>query len=181
MASNDYWFVNRFKVEGTAEEVCDLISHPEDYRRWWPANWLRYEEVEPGAPNGLGRVFRYRIKGWLPYTLNLTFRVTDVDAPHRLSVVADGDLVGTGTWTFEQDGPNVIVTYEWRVRAAPWYIRRFSRLFKPVFRSNHFWSMRMGAKSLRLELARRHARSDEERARIPRPPRPLFPHTFRAR
>jgi len=45
---------------------------------------------------------------------------------------------------------------------------------KPIFSANHHWAMAKGEESLKLELARRHATSAEELARIPAPPQPTL-------
>ena len=175
LAPAEYRFVNRWRVPGTLDEVSDVIQHPDEFRRWWPAAWLDYELVEPGDQDGVGRVFRYRVKGWLPYSLNLTFRVTERQPPHSFAVEASGDLVGNGRWTLEQDGDRVDVTYDWRVRAERPLIRRLSPFVKPIFRSNHFWVMRQGAYSMMYELLRRRATTDEARSRVPAAPRPIPP------
>jgi hypothetical protein len=64
------------------------------------------------------------------------------------------------------------VSYDWNIRAAKPLLRYLSPLLKPVFAANHHWAMRMGEISLKLELARRRARTPEELARIPPPPGP---------
>ena len=179
LAPAEYRFVNRWRVPGTIQEVADIIQHPDGFRHWWPAAWLDYELVEEGDANGIGRVFRYRVKGWLPYSLRLTFTVTDRQPPHTFAVASAGDLVGEGRWTLEQDGPMVEVTYDWRVRAERPLIRLLSPVVKPIFRSNHFWVMRQGAYSMMYELMRRRATTDEERRRVPPPPRPIPPTRIR--
>lgn len=178
---HEYRFVNTWRLRGDVAAVADVIGEPSGYQRWWPCAWLHYEGIQRGDERGVGGIFRYRVKGWMPYTLKLTFQVREVDLPRRLTVDASGDLVGRGTWTLRQDGDRVEVRYEWRVRADRWFIRRLSRLLKPLFRSNHFWVMRNGARSLQLELARRRATTPEELARIPEPPGPTFPHNLRRR
>ena len=45
-------------------------------------------------------------------------------------------------------------------------------MMRPIFSANHHWAMAMGLKSLELEIARRHAASEAERALIPAPPPP---------
>ncbi len=48
---------------------------------------------------------------------------------------------------------------------------------KPIFAANHRWAMSRGERSLKLELARRHAGSDAAlQVAIPAPPGPTFPH-----
>jgi hypothetical protein len=91
---------------------------------------------------------------------------------------ATGDLEGTGVWTFEQDGQFVNVTYDWRIQANKGVIRALSFILKPIFAANHRWTMARGEESLKLELARRRARTPEEAARIPAPPGPTFPRNL---
>ena len=178
---NEYRFINRWRLPGRIEEVADVIGDPDDYGRWWPCAWLEYKGMTRGDAEGVGGEFRYKVKGWMPYSLNLRFKVVDVRRPHGFTVTATGDLVGQGIWTLTQDGDRVDVSYEWRVRAEQPLIRRLSRLLKPLFRSNHFWVMRNGARSLQLELARRKATTPEELARIPPPPGPTFPQNVTRR
>jgi hypothetical protein len=85
-----------------------------------------------------------------------------------------GDFVGRGIWTFEQQGEWVNVVYDWKIRADKPLLRSLSFLLKPVFSANHYWAMRMGEESLKLELMRRHTSSLEERARISPPPGSTF-------
>ena len=49
---------------------------------------------------------------------------------------------------------------------------------KPLFAANHYWAMRMGEKSLALELDRRHATTSAARALVPAPPPPASPTLF---
>ena len=175
LAPAEYRFVNRWRVPATLEEVAAIIQDPAAFRHWWPAAWLDYTPVADGDENQIGARFGYRVKGWLPYSLNLEFTVTERDAPHSFAVTSTGDLVGVGRWTLSQDGPVVDVEYDWRVRAERPLIRRLSPFVKPIFRSNHFWVMRQGAYSMMYELLRRRAATPEDRARVPAPPRPIPP------
>ncbi len=43
---------------------------------------------------------------------------------------------------------------------------------KPIFSANHHWAMAKGEESLRLEIARRHAKTQEERTLVSAPPAP---------
>jgi hypothetical protein len=171
MASNDYHFITHWRVQSMLKEVSDIIGDAAALTRWWPSVYLDVRVLEPGDEHGLGKVVSLYTKGWLPYTLRWDFRVTDV-RQDGFTLVAWGDFDGRGIWTFEQDGPWVNITYDWKISAEKPLLRYFSFLVKPIFSANHHWAMAKGEESLRLELARRHAKTAAERAIIPAPPQP---------
>ncbi len=173
MASNDSHFITHWRVQSTVEEVSRIIGDPLGLPRWWPSVYLDVKVLEPGDENGLGKVVDLYTKGWLPYRLRWTFRVTEV-RKDGYTLVAWGDFDGRGIWTFEQDGPWVNVTYDWKISAEKPLLRYFSFIMKPIFSANHRWAMAKGEESLRLELARQHAKTPEERALVPAPPQPTF-------
>jgi len=172
MPSNEYHFITRWRVRGSSDEVYDLISHPLEYPRWWPSVYLQTEEVAAGDERGVGRRIRLHTKGWLPYTLRWESCSTESERPQRLAIRATGDFDGRGIWTLEQEGQFVNITFDWKLTADKPLLRYLSFLLKPVFSANHRWAMAHGLESLQLELARRHAQTDDERKRIPMPPGP---------
>jgi hypothetical protein len=174
MKNNDYHFVDRWRVEGDLKEVADIIEDAPALPRWWSSVYFDVKELEPGGEHGVGKLIRLRAGGWLPYTLQINFRTTESHYPNGFSMDATGDLEGLGIWSFEQKGPIVEVTYDWTIRANKPIIEKFSFLLKPIFRSNHNWTMRRGEESLKLELLRRRAKSPAELARIPTPPPPAL-------
>lgn len=171
MASNDYHFITRWRVQGTVKEVGEILEDAADLVRWWPSVYLGVDILKRGDEKGLGKVVGLYTKGWLPYTLRWQFRVTEV-RPDGFTLVAWGDFDGRGIWTFEQDGPYVNVIYDWKISAEKPLLRYFSFIMKPLFSANHRWAMAKGEESLKLELARRHAATAEERALIAPPPSP---------
>lgn len=173
MATNDYHFITVWRVESTIEEVSNIIGDASDLVRWWPSVYLDVNVLEPGDERGLGKVVSLYTKGWLPYTLRWTFRVTEV-RNDGFTLVASGDFDGRGIWTFEQDGPYVNITYDWKIKAEKPLLRYFSFIMKPIFAANHRWAMAKGEESLKIEIARRHAANADELARVPAPPRPTF-------
>lgn len=156
MSANEYHFVTRWRVEGTAEEVYDVLDDGRDLQRWWPSVYLDVKEVEPG-------VFELLTKGRLPYTLRWRLRRTESRRPTGFSLEAWGDFDGTGVWTFVEDGRFVDITYDWRIKAEKPLLRYLSFLLKPIFSANHRWAMAQGEESLKRELARR---AMERRVRI---------------
>lgn len=175
MAANDYHFVTVWRMDQTTcEEVSDVLANAEDLPRWWPSVYLGVTETDPGDARGIGKRVDLFTKGWLPYTLRWSFVITASRKPHGFSLDAVGDFVGHGIWTIAPEGTGVRVAYDWKISAQKGLLKHLSWLVKPVFAWNHHWAMRMGEESLRLELRRRHAGSDAERAAIPPPPRSTF-------
>jgi len=153
--SNDYHFITHWNVAGTCDEVSDVLGDPLDLPRWWPMVYLKVEELRPADPNGRGRRVRLLTKGKLPYRLRWEFEVVELRHPHGFTIVADGDFEGKGSWTFEQRGPAVDITFDWRIRAEKPLLRWLSFLMKPIFAANHRWAMARGEECLVRELSRR--------------------------
>lgn len=172
MATNSYHFIDRWRVEADVKEVADILEDFVSLPRWWGSTYFSVKEVEPGGERGIGRTIAVHAGGWLPYTLRMNLRTVESRYPHGFAVDATGDLEGHGIWTFAADGRFVDVTCDWTIAANKPIIEKLSFLLKPIFRSNHNWCMRRGEESLKLELLRRRARTDEERQQLPGPPLP---------
>jgi hypothetical protein len=166
---NDYEFLTVWRVPGTIEEVKAVLGDGRSLPQWWPAVYIDVDVVEEGGPDGLGGVLDLHTKGWLPYTLRWRLRITEPITDTGFALTAEGDLEGTGRWTFRQDGPEVVITYHWRVHATKPLLRRLGWLLKPGFAANHRWAMAKGEESLRLELRRRRGA-----AGVPPPPPTTF-------
>jgi hypothetical protein len=152
---SDYHFIDRWRVVGDIKEVADIVEDALSLPRWWPSTYFDVVEIAPGGEHGVGKVISLHAGGWLPYSLRINFRTFESRYPNGFSMEATGDLEGVGIWTFEQDGPDVNVSYDWTIRANKPIVNRLSFLLKPIFRSNHNWTMKRGEESLKLELLRR--------------------------
>jgi polyketide cyclase/dehydrase/lipid transport protein len=179
--SSDYTFVTVWRVAGSVDEVTAVLGDGESLTRWWPSVYLSVRAVDDGEADGVGRAFALHTKGWLPYTLRWTMRLTEPITPTGFALEATGDLEGTGRWTFAQDGPEVVITYDWRVSASKPLLRRLSWLLRPAFAANHRWAMARGEQSLALEMRRRRATSETVRQEVPAPPPPTFARLTAAR
>ncbi|MDQ4038721.1 MAG: SRPBCC family protein [Actinomycetota bacterium] len=172
--SNSYDFISVWRVAGTTDEVATILADAESLPRWWPSVYLAVVVRDRGGPGGVGGIADLYTTGWLPYTLRWTVTITEPITGAGFALAADGDLCGTGRWTFEPDGPEVHITYHWRVSATKPLLARLSWLLKPIFSANHRWAMAHGEESLRLELRRRRAGSNAERAQVREPPAATF-------
>ena len=171
--SGDYHFFTEWRVAGTVDEVKAVLGDGLSLTRWWPSVYLDVTQVAEGRTDGVGRALDLHTKGWLPYTLRWTLTITEPMTDTGFALEATGDLAGTGRWTFRPDGPEVVITYDWKVHATKPLLRRLSWLLRPAFSANHLWAMRRGEESLRLELRRRRA-TDGTAGGIPPPPPPTF-------
>ena len=173
MAKNNYHFTDRWRVEGTVAEVYSILEDTSGLGHWWSSVYFDVEKLEPAREDGTGKRIKLKATGWLPYVLNLEFVTTEKRAD-GFTVKATGELEGIGVWHFEQDGAFVNITFDWTVIANKPIIEKLSFLLKPIFRSNHNWTMQRGLESLKLELLRRRAKTKEEIEKIPPPPKPFF-------
>src|ERR1700724_3634961 len=171
--SNDYHFITRWRVKGTAAEVAGVLRDAEELPRWWPSVYLDVRVIEEGDARGVGRVVDLWTKGWLPYTLRWRFTTTRNDGAAGLALRADGDFVGEGVWTFTQHGAFVEAEYDWRIAAEKPLLKRLTWLLRPAFSANHRCAMRKGEESMRLEVERRRLPPDEA-TQVPAPPGPTF-------
>ena len=180
MGSGNYEFFTEWRVAGTIEEVKAVLGDASSLPQWWPAVYLSVDQVDKGGPDGFGRTLDLHTKGWLPYTLRWTLQITQPISDTGFALSATGDLEGTGRWTFSQDGPEVVITYDWRIHATKPLIRRLGWLLKPAFAANHRWAMQRGEESLGLELRRRRSH-DSARDAVPPPPPTTFAFLSRRR
>jgi hypothetical protein len=154
VSSNDYRFETNWRVHATPEQVTEILSDAPGLARWWRQVYLEVQESEPG-------VYSLLTKGWLPYRLHWSFRVTDRRTPYGFSIEAWGDLEGSGVWTFTRDGEWTNIHYDWRVKAEKPVLRYLSFVLKPLFEANHRWAMARGEESLVRELRRLAANERE--------------------
>lgn len=148
-----YSFVTLWRHHAPIDQVYDAIADSLSWPAWW-STVTKVEEVVNGDPaTGVGNVRRYTFKGSLPYRLSFELTVTDADRPRRLAGRAAGELEGTGVWTLTQEPGGVTLTrYDWNVRTTRWWMNLVAPLARPIFKRNHDFVMRAGAKGLCARL-----------------------------
>jgi len=171
MAGTEFNLISHWRVQASIDECYDIIADVKDRPRWWPANWLEILEIQSGDETGVGKVVRATTRGWLPYNLRWHFSVAEADRPNRIAIRAWGDFEGEGIWTFVQDGPWALITFEWRHLRMRKALLRLGALLRPTVAFNHRWVMAKGEESLRLEIDRRHTR-EQDLHLLPPPPAP---------
>ena len=160
MAFHDYHFFSQWDVQGSAEDVYDLLSDPSSYARWWKEAHYSVKILSHGDDRGVGRTADLEMKGKLPYSLNWRLTCTEAGRPNRFTVVSTGDFVGRGIWTVLEEKGTVHATFDWKIRAEKPLLKYLSFLLKPIFARNHDWVMERGEAGLRCELAERTKQRD---------------------
>jgi hypothetical protein len=94
-------------------------------------------------------------RGKLPYKLRWQAEIIEADRPISFVIRAIGDFDGRGVWSLQQQGNDVAIAFDWRLRAEKPLLRYLSFLFKPLFKWNHRWAMARGQEGLRAEIAGR--------------------------
>jgi uncharacterized protein YndB with AHSA1/START domain len=142
----EYRFVTTWCLDAPIERVFDAIDDAARWPQWWKGV-TRAELLEPGAEDGVGRLWRYSWRSALPYELTFDSRVTRREPPYLLEGDADGELIGVGRWRLFE-GQATAVVYEWNVRTARAWMNWLAPVARPVFGWNHDVVMRQGAEGL---------------------------------
>lgn len=162
-----------WRARGAIHEAMAVLDDVDALPRWWPSVYLSVRRLADGEPDGGGRRIELHTTGWLPYSLSWISTLTEPVTERGFAFTAEGDFNGTGRWFFRQDGPDVVLAFDWRISVDKPVVRRFSWLFRPLFAANHRWAMARGLESLRLELATRRAGVQPD-AGAAEPPGPTF-------
>jgi hypothetical protein len=147
----EYSFLTAWLVDAPVERVWEELFDVAAWPQWWKGV-TNTREIEPGDPDGVGKVFSISWRSVLPYDLTFATTVTRVDKPTLMEGDAVGELTGTGRWRlFHSDGLTA-VTYEWDVRTTKAWMNALAPLARPVFEWNHDYVMRQGGEGLRRRL-----------------------------
>jgi hypothetical protein len=109
----------------------------------------RVDELEHGAPDGIGGRRRYVWKSALPHRITFDVTTTRIERPHVLEGRATGELEGTGRWEIrESPAGGTSVTYFWNIRTTRRWMNVLAPLARPLFGWNHDYVMRSGGRGL---------------------------------
>jgi hypothetical protein len=155
MPANEYHFITEWRVEAPIETVYEILKDGKEYARWWSDVYLETKLEPSGNPDGIGDKIILLTRGKLPYKLRWTATAEHAEKPTKIEISASGDFVGRGIWELRQIGKEVLIRFDWRLRADKPLLRFLSPIFKPIFSWNHHWAMDKGQMRLREEIVRR--------------------------
>ncbi len=151
----EYAFRDHWRVPGSVERVSELFLDTAQIPQWWPQlSGVRL--LTDGDHVGQRRAFRSRVKGFLPYELEVGFQIVEVQFPWRFRVELLGDLQGSGGGDLRQVGEETSIDLHLTIRVARPLLQVLSFLVRPLLRAQHNWVMRQGELGLRRALAESH-------------------------
>jgi hypothetical protein len=153
MGATDLHLVTDWTLTAPVEAVWREIAAPEQWPSWWRAV-MKVEMLERGDAAGVGALRNITWRTALPYTLTFVIRTTRVEPLRSIEGRAEGELDGTGLWTFTRSGDRTHVRYDWRVAVTRPWMRIAAPLLRPVFAWNHGVVMGWGRDDLAKRLAR---------------------------
>jgi len=147
----EYRFLDRWQVPYPVERVFDTVGEPRAYPEWWADVFLAADG--DGGPPEPGKRISVLARGYLPYRLRFTMECVEVERATRIRSVLTGDFEGTGEWRLREDGGVTLCELDWRPVVAKPLVRRLTPVLRPLFRSNHAWTMRRGQLRILERLA----------------------------
>ncbi|HZW19924.1 SRPBCC family protein [Noviherbaspirillum sp.] len=150
----EYRLLTLWRFAAPHRPVFDAVFDSLQWPAWWPGA-EQVEHLAEGDADGIGALRRYVWKGRLPYRLSFVARTTQIETPRVLAAEVDGDLAGTGRWTFSHDGGITTVRYEWRVRTTRMWMNALAPLTSGIFARNHHATMQQGGECLARRLGAR--------------------------
>jgi len=146
-----YRFLDHWVVPHPIESVFAAVGEPLSYPRWWSQVFVE-ATGDPGPP-APGKKVSVVARGFLPYKLRFTLETTEVEEPTRIKSLLRGDFEGSGEWNLREEDGTTIAELDWRPVVNKPLIRALTPMLRPLFRSNHNWTMKRGQERILAYLA----------------------------
>ena len=150
--SDPYVFDYRgtFELPLARPDTWTTLEQTQHYESWWP--WMRHLEVD-GVPLEPGTAFSFLVVAPIPFTMRLRVHVDEAQSPEAISATIAGDLEGTATMRFEEQGPTRTVAYiSWSVEVSRPALRPIARATRPLLLWGQTWAVNVALKEFRRHL-----------------------------
>lgn len=159
MPANVFRFEERWDIPGASvDEVYDVLSHAELLPLWWKGVYLEAERLTGSGEPKVGDRIRARVRGFLPYKIELVVEAVELTPGRRIVTKTFGDLDGRWSATLSPRDSGAHVDLVWEVTVLQPFMILLAPLLRPVFAWNHRWTTPRGEKGLREFLAARKGR-----------------------
>jgi len=149
-----YSFTTLWRLDAPVAAVWTAVTEVERWPQWW-RGVEAVVQLRPGDPAGVGAIHRYTWKSKLPYRLIFEMETTHVEPYRRLEGRAQGELQGTGCWSFDAAGGVTTERYGWNVQTTQTWMNLLAPLARPLFAWNHDVVMAWGGAGLAQLLGAR--------------------------
>ncbi len=106
--ANRYHLTSHWRINGTVEEVFDVLVDVAAYPDWWQGVFLAVDVQEQDGQD----VAHVLSRGFLPYRIRFTGQLKNQNGTRGFTIQSAGDFVGRGTWTLKPIGDEVHVTFD---------------------------------------------------------------------
>ena len=111
-----------------------------------------YDTIGDELPPEPGKRNELLVKAYLPCKVNFGLEVVEAERPPLILSRLSKDFDGSGEWKLEEKDGTTVATLDWRPSVNHACIDRLTPVLRPLFRSNHNWSMRHGERQIREYL-----------------------------
>jgi ribosome-associated toxin RatA of RatAB toxin-antitoxin module len=125
--SYDFAFKSVWRIPAELVEIWNTVGKVSDYPMWWPGIEKVTVLKGPELPISIGTVARYTVASPF-YRLHYQTEVKEFETGKYILAHAEGDLAGTGKWTFTRSPQETVATFDWNVRVAPPLLRVLSHV-----------------------------------------------------
>ena len=138
----------RFQFSCSRSELWETIVHTDQYRLWWP--WLRKLD----APDGFveGSEWLCVVQPPLPYRLQFTIALDEVESPTRARATISGDIRGTAELLVTETEGGCEARMVSDLGPASPVLRAFAQVARPLVAWGHDWVLDQGARQFRASL-----------------------------
>ncbi len=144
-----YRLTDEWLIPASPGEVWDVLARPCEYPDWWHGVCLAAGGDTGAAVAGARAAIRMR--GFLPFALDLGLVCELAERPSRLRSRVSGDLVGVGDWRLRphRRGTRAVLDLDVDLRAP---LGLLAPVLRPLFAANHRSAMRRGERALVAHL-----------------------------
>jgi uncharacterized protein YndB with AHSA1/START domain len=146
-----YQFLDRWVIPHPVERVYAVVGDPLDYPRWWSDVFV--SAAGDHGPPSPGNKVTVVARGFLPYKLRFTLETIEIDEPTRIKSLLQGDFEGSGEWRLREEDGTTIAELDWRPVVNKSLVKTLTPVLRPLFRSNHSWTMKRGQERILARLA----------------------------
>lgn len=144
--SKPFAFDQRWRFDVSPDALWSAIGDIGCYPTWWP--WLRAfdtggDGLEPGT------VAQCTVRGPLPYALDFTVTVEEVEPVGLIAARVAGDLHGPARLEILPDGDATVARLVWTVELRDPILRSAARVARPLMEWGHDWVVDNGVRQFR--------------------------------